>query len=153
MSQAKGITPEAYRRELQDKLKDVGVERFNQAHRKMLGYVLSFHQLVEELTGRKPDGQDWRMIDGLLGDLSDYTRTHFTEEEKMMAQGSYPGLDAHRLEHQRFIDKLSGFREECLARKEISFSVELKFFLLDWLFSHINRTDMKYKGFFTEFNP
>jgi hemerythrin len=42
-------------------------------------------------------------VDELLNKLIEFTRLHFWSEEQLMEQHGFPGLAAHRDEHQRLL--------------------------------------------------
>ncbi|MBF0284083.1 MAG: hemerythrin family protein [Magnetococcales bacterium] len=138
---------EAFRARLSRELRDVGVSAFNQDHRSMLGAILNFHELVENLSRRRPSNTDWRQVDDAMEHLSTYASTHFKAEESLMSLHGFPGLEEHRREHEAFVQRLAVFRQEVRTRN-ILVTVDVKFFLLEWLFTHINQMDYKYADFF-----
>ena len=78
-----------------------------------------------------------------------YTRTHFTDEERMMAAAKYPRLADHRLKHRELIKQV----EEYAARHnrgEISVNLQLMTFLRDWLTNHIQKVDHEYGPWLNE---
>lgn len=137
------------RERLRHALQDVGVPRFNQEHQLMLGYLLSFHELVERLSHGKPTPADWREVESLLDQIGRYVQVHFQEEEAWMQQVGYPELPVHKKEHDHFLSQFTGFCQR-LAERDIYTTVNMKFFLLDWFFHHINRTDVRYKDYYRE---
>ncbi|MGN7612083.1 bacteriohemerythrin [Magnetococcales bacterium HHB-1] len=145
--------PEAaeYRKTLTNKLKDVGVMRFNQAHQKILDQIIQLHGIVDQLNRRKPTEEDWKKIDQTLNFLLRYASDHFNDEEREMERLNYPEYPQHKQQHDIFIGKIKEIKTQLDSRK-ILFIVDMKFFLLEWLFSHINRFDMRYKSFFKEHN-
>ncbi|MBF0622348.1 MAG: hemerythrin family protein [Magnetococcales bacterium] len=138
-----------FRRELDQRLRDVGVSRFNAAHKQLLDLIKAFHGIVEDLFHRKPTSSDWNEIDRIFTELIRYTQTHFRDEEKSMREHGYPQLDAHKAQHHKLEEQLKGYQQQLMGR-DVRSTVDMKFFLLEWLFSHINNHDMRYKEFFNK---
>ncbi|MBF0187458.1 MAG: hemerythrin family protein [Magnetococcales bacterium] len=148
-SKARNISGSEYRQSLQKKLNDVGVTKFNRAHQKILDEIIRFHDLVEQLTTRKPTDKDWKDIRSIIGFLLNYTESHFRDEEQEMRRLNYPEMSEHVAQHREFISKIKELNAK-LEEGQAMYVVDMKFYLLDWLFSHINRFDMRYKKFFNE---
>lgn len=85
---------------------------------------------------------------GLIGELEDYTRYHFSREEKMLEAADIPGLAIHKAQHKEFIDWLASIRtsfEGSSVARSILYP-EVSQYLNNWLIKHILKTDMSYKG-------
>ena len=113
----------------------VGVKRCDDDHRKLFA-------LIQDLRTAILRGKSAQIMDKVVAELEDYSIFHFTAEEALMAEANYPGLEAHRLEHQRFIDSLAKFRLEGVASQ----SYEVLNFMTRWLVDHIKRTDKQYSA-------
>ena len=94
----------------------------------------------------KEEGK-WIVGPYLLAELTNYTIYHFRTEEGYMEKYSYPALQSHRLEHQRFVQKVGEFKSSYDAGT-IGLSNEVMHFLADWLKDHILGTDKKFGPFF-----
>ncbi len=81
----------------------------------------------------------------ILKKLEDYTKYHFQAEEELMAKHNYPGLEAHKLEHQRLIKELKKIKEQILSNQDKLVSFKLMLTLKDWILDHILDSDHKYK--------
>lgn len=80
----------------------------------------------------------------IIGQLTDYAATHFGDEERLMAQSSYSGYEAHCLEHDAFRRKneelhLAAQQEEGRVVEEIIT------YLRTWVVDHILGSDMDYR--------
>jgi hemerythrin len=82
-----------------------------------------------------------------LEKLTDYTRTHLRVEECLMRLFGYPGFESHLVQHNFFVNKLDELRGKILKE---DINAEMVTFLLDWLVTHIQVTDMEYVEFFKE---
>lgn len=78
----------------------------------------------------------------ILADLERYTLSHFTAEETFMKVSGFEGYEAHRQEHQKFIERIAQAREAALIGQVMS--LDLLHFLKDWLVHHIQQRDREY---------
>ena len=84
-----------------------------------------------------------KVIAGILDALTDYTRTHFALEERLMEQAKYEYLEAHRQEHRKLMDELDRLsRKHLVEDKPIYF--EMLGVLKAWLKDHIQGVDQRY---------
>jgi len=85
----------------------------------------------------------------LFGFLADYAERHFKDEEHLMSQYSFPGLEQHQLQHREFFREIGEIRnhyQDGTARC----GVECIKFLRDWVIRHILTTDRQYGTFLNE---
>jgi methyl-accepting chemotaxis protein len=82
-----------------------------------------------------------------LGDLVDYTKTHFGYEERMFKQHEYPDTQSHIAKHEKLVGQVMDFYNK-FQSGEVEVDNELLKFLKDWLVSHIMGTDREYSDFF-----
>ncbi len=97
-----------------------------------------FNQLHDAMSAGK--GRD--SMDGTLRELVRYTQEHFAREERAMERTRYPEMDAHKAEHRKLIEQVSGLMKEWEAGKS-SVTIHTMQFLRDWLTNHIKVTDTK----------
>ena len=83
-----------------------------------------------------------RLIEGLL----EYAQIHFTHEEEYMQSVNFPGLDAHKKEHEAFMKKTNKFYEKYTSGK-LLLSLEVTNFIKEWITHHIKNEDKKYAVF------
>jgi hemerythrin-like metal-binding protein len=114
----------------------VGIEEMDNDHKKLLNLINQLQTAVHYYTGKEFEEK-------ALDELVDYTKTHFKKEEKLMEENDFADLEAHKLQHQQFIDKVSHFVEQYKKDSDITMVDTLKF-LKEWLIKHINGTDKEY---------
>lgn len=115
---------------------NLGIENIDAAHRHLFDILDTLHA---ELLGSRNS----RVIDRLLAELLDYTRTHFAEEEAFMREQQAPNLERHVVAH-RALEKRLGEIAAAWNGGDVHASVEFFGFLFgDWLWRHIMDTDMK----------
>jgi len=117
----------------------VGVATLNQQHQHLF-------ELVDQLQEFMTTGQSDAVITTTLRELMACTRQHFLAEEALMTECSFPGLDAHRIEHKKINRAVLKFIRDFEAGEK-RFRVQLLDFMIDWLTTHILTTDMLYSQF------
>ncbi len=120
----------------------VGINTIDEQHKKLVS-------LINELATAMSEGKGRDKIDSLLTELADYTVYHFSEEEKLMANYEYPGLEEHKKIHSAFVEKVSDFKKK-YENGSLLISIEVFQFLQDWLKEHILGTDKQYSPFLRE---
>lgn len=114
----------------------VDIKAIDAQHQELVGILNRLFLAVANHEGDK-------VIVGILDALTDYTRTHFSLEERLMEQAEYPDLEMHKREHTKFIDQLERLRKKHLVdAKPIYY--EMLGFLKTWLKDHIQGVDKKY---------
>ena len=76
----------------------------------------------------------------LIDELKEYTKFHFADEERIMAEMNYPGLEAQKRAHTAFVDKLAEIDLNQLDEiddHQQEYLNELIQFLAGWLVNHI----------------
>lgn len=82
-----------------------------------------------------------------LEKLLEYTRLHFTSEEKLLAEHGYPGLEAHREEHRKLEAAVVALWDELHANTTHTTPLKLNLLATIWLMEHITEEDRKYARF------
>jgi len=99
--------------------------------------------LINELFTLMQQGKAKKHMDEIFDHLTDYTKKHFFEEEKMMVKYAFKEYTQHKEEHKKFIEQLAKFKIE-FAQNKVTITIETLNFLKQWLLNHIIVTDMKY---------
>jgi hemerythrin-like metal-binding protein len=117
----------------------VGVDEFDREHRQLIGYINDLREAA--LEGRRTDA-----LRQTLRRLVDYTCTHFAHEEELLAAHAYPGLAAHKREHDLLGARVRDI-QEAFEGGDQQAAVDLYDLLADWLKFHILGTDKAYAEF------
>lgn len=120
----------------------VNIRQIDEQHKKLVSMLNELHDAM--LNGK---GRD--VLSQILDGLAEYTVTHFATEENLMKKYNYPGYVNHKAEHDRFVEKVSEFKEK-LSQGQLTLTMEVLNFLKDWLTSHIMGSDKKYGPFLNE---
>jgi hemerythrin len=116
-----------------------GIEIVDVEHKELFRIIDEVNQLAKDFN----DVTGFDKIMSLLGELTEYTKQHFKDEEEYMTAIGYDGLEAQKRAHDSFVDKLENIDIQAVddnPKKEINSLLE---FLLGWLINHILHTDKK----------
>lgn len=111
----------------------VDIPEVDRQHRELIKIINRMFQYMSEQRGKE-------ILQSTLNELSDYTVYHFSTEESLMKEKSYPFLAEHKAEHALFIEKVIKYRKEFETLKT-NMSIEIFYFLKDWLYHHITEVD------------
>lgn len=115
---------------------NLNIEELDIHHRKFLDIVNELLQAIEEKRSNEIQG---KVIDELIS----YAFYHFSKEEKCFKDTNYPQAEEHIKEHERFVDKLTQFRND-FQKHKLTLSIEMIYFMKDWWINHIRISDRGY---------
>ncbi len=113
----------------------IGIDTIDTQHKKLFDIMNKIYVAALE-------DSDLEIIIEFFDELQDYTKYHFDEEEQYFTTLSQRCVEEHKNEHQFFIDELEKIKQQSLRIGAIS--LELLYFLNDWLVNHILVVDPKY---------
>jgi len=100
------------------------------------------HQVIFSLFNRVTHHfPDERELDGIIGELIDYTRAHFKREEAIMETCGYPDTEKHRGAHQLLTERVVALSDTWRRNRDLEDFYVLKSFLRDWWVGHILHVD------------
>lgn len=117
----------------------VGIELIDAEHRELFRIIDKAYHLVKNQVSKENLDE---MIE-VLGQLKNYTKEHFQDEEEYMESIHYDGLEAQKRSHAAFISRLEEVTPEKLDKNPQRYMESLIEFLLEWLIYHILQTDKK----------
>jgi len=94
-------------------------------------------------------GKSKQVMGDLFEKLAKYAIDHFSLEEKIMFDNSYPDYISHKNAHTDFVKKVTETRKAFNEGKFL-ISIEVMNFLKDWLTGHIMGVDQRYSGYLNE---
>jgi hemerythrin len=120
----------------------VSVKSMDDQHKKLFNLINQLHDAMSAGKGKA-------IVGTVLDEMLDYTRTHFTAEEKVLEKVAYPGLPEQKKQHKIYVDKIIEMQQK-LQGGSLTVSMEASQFLRDWLTNHIMVIDKKYASYLTE---
>ncbi|MBF0421113.1 MAG: hemerythrin family protein [Magnetococcales bacterium] len=133
------------------KLVDVGESRFNLAHEGLLNMIIDADILLGStvLWGRAFTSDEWENLASIFDDLIVYSKNHFSDEENYLRAGRYPNLEHHQSLHNAIITKLTDYQKKIILGDDSELK-EIRTWLLEWLFIHVNAADLAYADYFSK---
>lgn len=117
----------------------IGMELIDKEHEHLFELLNKVVELVKnEFIPDKYDN-----IMEVMGELTEYTRVHFADEEEYMEKISYDGLEAQKKAHAGFIAKLEELELEDFDDNQQQVLMDIMDFLCTWLVQHILQMDKK----------
>ncbi len=113
---------------------NTGIEVIDKQHRRIVEYI-------NELNTANDTG-DLSAVNHVLGELVDYTLSHFSFEEELQLKANYPFYKAHKRVHEIFTKKVAEFQQR--AAKGENVAPEILSMLKIWLVNHIKGDDADY---------
>jgi hemerythrin-like metal-binding protein len=114
----------------------VEVQAIDRQHQKLF-------QMMNELHDAMKVGNGSKLAPAILTRLVAYAREHFATEEALMKHARYPGLAAHRAEHDQLTQQVAKMVKD-FADGNAAITTSLLDFLRNWLRSHILTRDKSY---------
>jgi hemerythrin len=119
----------------QDKY-SVKVKKIDKQHMKLINMI---NELYDAYINKKQSDK----VSLTINQMIEYAALHFMTEEKYFIKYEFNDSINHIKEHKYFIQKINEFQEEHKQNKS-SLSLEVLYFLQDWLINHILVSDKKY---------
>ena len=115
----------------------VNVLAMDNHHKKLFDIMNQMHDAMKAGSGEDA-------VSKLINELIDYTRYHFGEEEKMMEQINYAGIDGQKRAHKAFVDKMLEYKKDVDEGMAIFAVSKVSRTGVEWLKEHIMVMDNKY---------
>jgi hemerythrin len=112
-----------------------GIREIDQHHQRLVG-------LLNESYSECKQGMSAEKVTSLIDELIDYADYHFSCEERLMEEASYPDLPLHKREHELFTNQVREFQKGHQENKLPPISVLS--FISNWITHHIQQTDVKF---------
>lgn len=143
MSDLPGIQ---FREKMKSRLDDVGENQLNVEHEQLLNLILDADEILALMLQRELAVREWETLGDIMNELMNYTRRHFSFEEEVMHQHGYPKVNEHIKQHAYLVEKLNAFQQQVIGH-DSDVKSEIRQWLLEWLFVHINTYDLQYKPY------
>jgi hemerythrin-like metal-binding protein len=114
----------------------VGIAQIDLQHKGLIKLINDMHSAMQA-------GKAKEAMGSIIDELIVYTERHFSDEETMLRLRSYSKLAAHHAIHQNLTRQVIEMRDK-FRTSQLALSVEVMYFLKDWLASHILTHDQAY---------
>jgi len=115
----------------------VNVLAMDNHHKKLFDILNQMHESMKRAA-------DEDVLAKYITELVDYTVYHFGEEERMLEQVRYSGIDSQKRSHIAFVEKIKEFQKEANEGMAIFAVPKVSRLGIDWLKEHIVVMDTKY---------
>ena len=116
----------------------LGLDEINEQHKSLVDLINRVWQSIIEKS-------DKERVFALIEELERYTLAHFAAEETFMRVTEYPEFSKHKKEHQDFIARVADEKKHAVSTGNLS--LDMMYFLRDWLVDHILVSDKHYAEF------
>ncbi len=113
---------------------DTGIAVIDTQHRRIV-------DLINELDSAHETG-DIGVTNHVLGELVNYTLSHFSFEEELQEKANYPFFKAHKRVHEIFTKRVAEFQQRAANGENVA--PEVLAMLKIWLVNHIKGDDADY---------
>jgi hemerythrin len=104
--------------------------------------------IMNDLADAMRVGKGSAVVRRTVGELLQYTRTHFQQEEALLRKANFPQLGPHQEMHKRFIADVELLDRQAREGHSANSanSVAVLNMLRDWLVNHIQKMDKAYSA-------
>ena len=113
---------------------NTGIQVIDKQHLRIVEYINSLDDIQES--------HDRDEVERILGELVDYTLSHFAFEESLMEDAGYAFINGHKMVHELFVKRVGDFQQRFKMGEDIT--EELLTVLKSWLVNHIKSDDNDY---------
>jgi hemerythrin len=122
---------------------EIGIGVIDGQHRRIVDYINTLDEV-----SRSPER---KVVGRVIGDLIDYTYSHFAFEEALMEQAGYGFLAIHQNTHKAFCERIDDFKNRFDEGADVA--EPLAELLRTWLIDHIMQDDRSYAALVREKLP
>jgi len=112
---------------------NIGVKEIDIQHRGLF-------DIISRLYTSRSYATEGKYFFATLTQFIDYTKVHFTTEERYMREAEYPKLIGHQQEHTEYLIEVKKLARDC-ENKVPEIDQEILGFLKNWYLVHILGTD------------
>ena len=113
---------------------DTGIAEIDNQHRRIVDYINRLNELRHT--------HDRAGLSDVIGEMVDYTMSHFAFEESLMENAGYLFSGPHKKVHDLFVRKVAEMQSRFEGGEDVT--EELHGMLSRWLFNHIRNEDHGY---------
>jgi len=115
---------------------ETGVAEMDQQHKKLIELVNTMYRVLR-------DKKESSIVEDVLKEMKEYAVSHFKDEEALMKEQGFEGLEEHAGLHLQYATRMEKFMEEFEKDPETT-AKEIYKFLRQWWIEHIMEEDKAY---------
>jgi hemerythrin len=119
----------------------VGIPLIDSQHQKLIEMTNDLYNAC--LEGTEAAAGNFRSA---IRGMVDYVKYHFAAEERLLENAKYPGIAAHKREHESFVIKVLQDVKDFESGKKFVPNIFVRY-LKEWILAHIAVEDRKYADF------
>ncbi len=113
---------------------EIGIPVIDGQHRQIVNHINVLDEVCES--------PDRGAVARVMGELVDYTYSHFAFEEALMEEAGYEAVPIHRRSHDAFRERIDKLHNRFGVGEDVA--AELAEVLRSWLLHHIRSDDSSY---------
>jgi hemerythrin-like metal-binding protein len=122
--------------EWDDSQLSVGIELIDTQHKKWVGIMNELHEAILGMKGQK-------VLEKTFAEMVEYVHYHFAEEERLMEERAFSGIEEHKRIHGIFRERIEKYQRD-FQSGELLLCSQVMSTLKRWLLDHIMVEDKKY---------
>lgn len=118
---------------------EVGSPEMDAQHRRLIAIINEYHESLSR-------GASNAELERIFTKVAEFATYHFRDEEALMERHGFPQLARHRLIHRQLVERVGELMAELHAGRE-GVSLQIQYFLKNWLTAHIKGVDCQYRTY------
>lgn len=114
----------------------VNIKSMDAQHKRLVALINNLYEAMNFGKGKEVMGS-------ILSELVGYTESHFRDEEKLLGEYDYSGLDGQHKEHEALVEQVKELEDSFISGKG-TLTMDVMVFLKEWLSKHIMGDDKQY---------
>ena len=125
-----------------DKRLELGIPLIDKQHKHLVGMCNELHEALRNRQGHNKD--EWlSTVSCVLRQAVEYTKTHFSDEERLMTACRFSDYEQHRQHHREFVQTISKVLAD-FEGMSLTLGFDFADYLRDWILSHVACEDKQY---------
>jgi len=112
---------------------EIGIAEVDHEHRELIG-------LINKALASIDSGASEEEVVGYLGEINADISSHFALEERQMQDRHYPGMGAHKADHEELLDEIRDLMDGRADYPPEAFADHLS----NWFLRHFSTEDVKF---------
>ncbi len=107
-------------------------------------------KMFSKLNEAVKNNESRQVIYQIIDEVISFTRSHFTNEEQIMLNTTYPEIESHRKMHKELVDEALHLKSKFDYVDELAFRDWLNHWPLGRVLAHIKYADQHFEDFLAE---